>query len=87
MSAVARLSQMPDWPARMTADVAALFLGISIGAFRQRVAAGSLPAGISEGGNVLWSRRQLDAYVDAQFGLAKPLDRRGAVEVDTWADL
>lgn len=69
MSAVARLAQMPDWPARMSASVAALYLGISEGAFHSRVEAKALPAGVREGGNVLWSRRQLDAHIDAQFGM------------------
>jgi hypothetical protein len=29
MSALARLEKLPDWPARMTSDVAAIYMGIS----------------------------------------------------------
>ncbi|MES2494600.1 MAG: hypothetical protein V4618_00670 [Pseudomonadota bacterium] len=68
MSAVDRLMKMPTWPYRMTADVAAMFMGMSPGSFRTRY--GHL--GKAEGGNVYWSTRQLQELVDAQFGLAPP---------------
>lgn len=83
---LAKLARMPTWPARMTADVAALYMGMSKGSFLTRYR----KHGREEGANVYWSRRQLDGLVDAQFGLAPP-SRAGAVpgggEIDTWADL
>jgi len=66
MSAVARLSEMPDWPARMTASVAALYMGVSQTTFLTRFGS----CGVKEGGNTLWSRAQLDRIVAEQFDLA-----------------
>jgi len=86
MSAVERLVKMPTWPCRMTADVAAMFMGMSTGSFRTRY--GHL--GMNEGGNVYWSTRQLQELVDAQFGLP-PLSRASDIAApprDTsWDDL
>ena len=65
MSAVQRLSLMPTWPARMTADVAALYMGISKSTFLTRY--GQL--GRKEGANTLWARIQLDALIAKQFDL------------------
>lgn len=65
MSAIDRLMKCPAWPYRMTAEVAAMFMGMSVGSFRNRY--GDLA--IHEGGNVYWSTRQLQELVDAQFGL------------------
>lgn len=70
MSAVDRLMKMPAWPYRMTAEVAAMYMGMSAGSFRARY--GHL--GKHEGGNVYWSTRQLQELVDEQFGL-NPLSR------------
>ena len=67
-----RIALMPDWPARMGEDLAALYLGISTGTLRERVKDGLYPAPVRDGGRILWSRRQLDEYVDAQFGLGAP---------------
>lgn len=60
---------MPDWPARMGVDVAALYLGISETAFAEKVKRREYPQPIQEGGRKLWARVQLDRYVAAQFGI------------------
>lgn len=72
---------MPDWPARMDEGMAALYLGVGTTTFRDRVKAHSYPQPIREVGRLLWSRRQLDRYVESQFGIA------AADEGDpTWAN-
>ncbi|HEV7658800.1 MAG TPA: hypothetical protein VGO55_03035 [Allosphingosinicella sp.] len=83
MTAQARVALMPDWPARMGEDLASLYLGVSQSTFRDRVSAGSYPQPISDGRRRLWSRRQLDRYVDAQFGLPQT----GDPEDGSWDDL
>ncbi len=82
VSAVDRLEHMPDWPARMTAEPAAMYMGMSKGSFLSRYG----NHGRKEGGNVYWARRQLDALIDAQFGI-KHSPRTAKPEIDTWADL
>ena len=82
MTALSRLEKMPAWPARMTADVAASYMGVSKSTFLNRFAA----IGVKEGTNTLWAKAQLDAFIAKQFSLAHspgiPAD-----EIDTWADL
>ena len=68
---------LPDWPARMGETHAALYLGVSASTFRDRVKARTYPQPVREGGRNLWSRRQLDRFVDAQFGLAGDNDEEG----------
>jgi hypothetical protein len=82
MSALARLAHMPDWPARMTADVAAAYMGISKSTFLTRYG----DVGVREGSNVLWARRQLDAVIAKQFALPH-LAGQAAPEINTWGDL
>lgn len=65
-----RIALMPDWPARMGEDMAALYLGVSETAFRDGVAAGRYPAPVNEGRRKLWARVQLDRFVESQFGVA-----------------
>jgi hypothetical protein len=72
---------MPDWPARMGEDMAALYLGVSLTKFRERVEAKSYPQPVAEGRRKLWAKRQLDLYVHAQFGIADPDE-----DDPTWAD-
>jgi predicted DNA-binding transcriptional regulator AlpA len=78
-----RISLMPDWPARMGEDLASLYMGVSATTFRERVKAKTYPQPCREGSRILWSRRQLDLYVDAQFNLAQ---RPGEGDA-TWDDL
>jgi hypothetical protein len=66
-----RADRMPHWPARMNADLAALYLGVSLPTLKERAKAGQLPAPVHDGGRVFWSKQQLDDFVDAQFGNAK----------------
>lgn len=82
-----RVSKMPDWPARMGEDLAALYMGVSETTFRERVASGRYPQPVRDGGRILWARRQLDRYVAAQFNL--PVDDAGAegASGNSWDDL
>jgi hypothetical protein len=76
-----RLSAMPDWPARMTSDVACLFMCMAETTFLSRYGAHSF----TEGGNRYWSTDHLRSLVAAQAGLPQ-LDP--SPERDTsWDDL
>lgn len=80
---LAVLERLPDWPARMPADVACAYMGISKTTFLTRFGA----HGVKEGSNLLWSRAQLDALIAKQFSIQQP--RAGALKDrdDTWDDL
>lgn len=81
MSALERIKELPDWPARMTAPVAAAYMGISETAFRDRFK----DRGVREGANLLWSRGQLDAIVAAQFGMTTTAAPASVVdEIAAW---
>lgn len=81
-----RIALMPDWPVRMGEDMAALYMGVSLTTFRDRVKKRAYPAPVREGARLFWSRRQLDLYVDAQFNLAQPSADSEAGD-STWDDL
>ncbi|PZU59795.1 MAG: hypothetical protein DI547_04785 [Sphingobium sp.] len=86
MTAAVRLDRMPFWPARMSEDLAALYLGVSKTTFRTRWVAKAYPQPIRDGRRLLWSLTQLNRFVDAQFNLTHASD--GGDEVDeSWADL
>lgn len=73
---------MPNWPARMGEDMAADYLGVSQSGFRLKVRENAYPQPVREGGRLLWSRLQLDRYIETQFGIhADTLQ-----EDTTWAD-
>lgn len=80
---LAVLERLPDWPARMPADVACAYMGISKTTFLTRFGA----HGVKEGSNLLWARTQLDALIAKQFSIQQP--RAGALKDrdDTWDDL
>lgn len=63
---------MPDWPARLSEDLAALYLGISQNTLRAGVGSGRYPQPIREGGRLLYARVMLDRFVMAQAGLREP---------------
>jgi hypothetical protein len=65
MSALERIERLPDWPARMTAPVAAAYMGIGHATFLARYK----DTGVREGANLLWARAQLDRLIQQQFGL------------------
>lgn len=65
MNALTRLEKLPDWPARMTAPVAAAYMGVSANTFTARFG----KYGRKEGGNTLWLRAQLDLLNARQFEL------------------
>jgi hypothetical protein len=76
-----RIARMPDWPARMGEDMAADYLGVSLTTFRDRVKSRQYPQPVREVGRLLWSRRQLDLFIESQFGIAT------ASEKNSWDDL
>lgn len=83
MSAVERLTRCPDWPARMTADIACLYMGVSKSTFLARYGA----QGVKEGANTLWARIQLDRLIARQFGLPDAARSRVEERDDSWDDL
>jgi hypothetical protein len=68
---------MPDWPARMGEDMAALYLGVSETTLRAGVAAGRYPRPLKDGKRLLWAKAQLDRFVHAQFGLPTNGEQEG----------
>ncbi len=64
-----RRASLPNWPRRLSAELAAAYLGISVSSFRQGVATGRYPQPIRDGRRVLWDRKRLDEIVDLQSGL------------------
>lgn len=82
MSAMEKIGQLPGWPARMTAPVAAAYMGISHSTFLTRFG----DTGIKEGANTLWAKAQLDRLIAKQFALRQPTALSGA-EDDSWDDL
>lgn len=54
-------------PRQMRADAAAHYTGLSKSAFLERVAAGTYPPGVRDGGARLWLRDDLDAMIDRNF--------------------
>lgn len=79
---LARLERLPDWPARMTAEIAAAYMGIGKSTFLDRYR----DCGVQEGSNVLWARLQLDRMIAKQFSIAQPT-ARAANEDSSWDDL
>lgn len=57
-------SEMPDWPRRMGARLAAAYIGISEAKLLDGVKAGRYPPPQADGANQLWDRKALDRYVD-----------------------
>ena len=85
MGALDRLARLPNWPIRLSEDLAAAYLGISKTTFRTRWQANAYPQPIREGRRLLWNRRMLDRFVDNQAGLTKaPAPDLGGD--DSWAD-
>ena len=78
----ARLAVMPDWPVRMTSDVAALFMCLSETAFLDRY---KVRGSFTEGANRFWSRAWLEREVARQAGLPHA-HANGAGGDESWAD-
>lgn len=77
------LSELPNWPARLSEEAAAEYLSISKTSFRKRVADGQYPQPIRDGNRKYWSREQLDDFVAEQFRLKRASSRGD----ESWADL
>ncbi|WP_336867717.1 hypothetical protein [Sphingomonas sanguinis] len=77
------LQCLPDWPARMTADIAAVYMSVSENTFRTRF--GNL--GVREGANVFWARAQLDRLIAKQFSIKQPrVQARSEDDDGSWDD-
>lgn len=83
MNALTRLEKLPDWPARMTAPVAAAYMGVSHTTFLERFGG----TGVREGGNVFWAKVQLDRMIEAQFGIEHHIASSGTSPVVSDYDL
>ena len=83
----ARVALMPDWPARMGEDLAALYLGVSETTFRERVKARVYPQPVREGGRLLWARVQLDRFIASQFSLPVDGGPGEGASGNSWDDL
>jgi len=59
-------SDLPSWPRRMSAALAAAYLGISEAKFRTDVASGRYPKGMPDGRRRFWIKDDLDAAIDAE---------------------
>lgn len=81
MNAISRLEKLPFWPARMTAPIAAAYMGISEATFLTRFGA----TGVKEGANRLWAKVQLDHFIAKQFDLPQ-LPGAKPEEADSWDD-
>lgn len=80
MSHADNVKLMPDWPARMSLEMAARYLGVGHNTLHEGSKSGRFPAPVREAGRVFWAKRQLDEFVDAQFCLGqRPQHRR-----NTW---
>ncbi|WP_447724558.1 hypothetical protein [Sphingomonas koreensis] len=77
-----RLDKLPDWPARMTAPVAAAYMGVSPNTFTARYAEYSR----KEGANVFWAKVQLDRLIAEQFEIELKPQLAGAGPIDTGYD-
>jgi len=64
MTTAATLAKMPTWPRRMQEDMAAAYCGVSLSKFRAGVSNGRYPAGLKDGGNVLWYIEDVDRALD-----------------------
>ena len=61
-------STLPDWPARMGAELAAAYVGVSMSKFLADVKAETKPKPVKDGGRVLWHRAQLDNFLARERG-------------------
>lgn len=78
------LQRLPDWPARMTADIAAVYMSVSKSTFLTRFG----DIGVREGSNVFWARAQLDRLIAKQFSIKQPRAQARSEDSDSsWDDL
>lgn len=78
MNAHARLERCPDWPAMMRRATAAQYCDMSTSEFEGEVNAGRLPLPVALGRQERWSRRALDAALEALTGSGTPDWRAGS---------
>jgi hypothetical protein len=82
-----RIARMPNWPARMDDDMAADYLGVGVTTFRDKVKGQEYPQPVQEGGRKLWSRAQLDRFINAQFGIPVDDEPTQGASRGSWDDL
>jgi predicted DNA-binding transcriptional regulator AlpA len=77
---------VPGWPEGLTEVLAAAYLGVSVSLFRREWEAGRMPKPRRiTPGRQIWHRRQLQAWLDAQFDLENhPAVAPGPSLVDEW---
>ena len=83
MTALEKIERLPGWPARMTAPVAAAYMGISTSTFLTRFGT----VGVKEGANLLWARVQLDRLIAAQFSLPHAAAKQAGGHDTSWDDV
>ena len=60
---------LPGWPRGLREELAAAYVGLSVGTFRAQVAAGEAPDAIRlTAGRKVWLRDDLDRYLDRKAG-------------------
>lgn len=65
-------AEIPNWPRRMDAAMAAAYLGVGESTLRDGWPKGRYPAPIRDGKRVLWDKRVLDQWADLTAGLVEP---------------
>ena len=73
---------MPDWPARMRREVAALYVGpVTPGAFDKLVEQGIMPKPVFQGSMPVWLRKDIDRVNQSgQDGIAR-------TSAEEWEDM
>lgn len=61
---------LPFVPRMLSADQAALYMGVSRSKFLSRVDQHTYPSPTKDGGNTLWDLHVLDRFIDKRSGLA-----------------
>lgn len=61
-------ANLPNWPRRLSAELAAAYLGISKTTLLTGVGSRRYPEPMRDGKRVLWDRETLDEWVDAASG-------------------
>ena len=63
------IKDLPAWPRRMAAPIAAAYCGVSEGTLDQMVKRAEIPAPVRIGKRKLWDKRAIDNVFDRQAGL------------------
>lgn len=83
-----RLADMPAWPAMLSREQAAAYVGVSVETFEAEIAKGWWPDGTprgAKGGKLTWSRAALDRRIMENLGGASDDGQYGLDEARTAA--